>query len=417
MEPEEAPPATLAEVRREMSCRVCHGDWKACRLATCPYLADVREWFQRQEPLASTNLFGASPPSAFVGSWGYPKVLAGPLVPPIREDTSMMDAPEQWVDRDVWDILRFRLTLVRGKAPRRVIDARSPDPILRTVQEGAMSARPIDTELWLWKKPQLEAPFSARASPTGPSADIRKVTLAENPKVPRRMDYVVDDTDLRAVEGVADLYAHGIAQSHITRVFSVGLLGMGKRRTLVPTEWSITAVDDILGKRLMERVRAYPWINEFRVFSHTGVGNTVAVLLVPSAWMYEGLEAWFPETNPVPAHDHEFYGGRKDYPRQLEGAYHAVRLPILEYLEKERRQAGAVAFLEVYREWIPLGVWRFRELARAALAKPPERLATLAQALAAIGRRVRVPLRNWTRQSVVIPYLKDQRRIEQYATT
>jgi len=279
-----------------------------------------------------------------------------------------------------------------------------------------MSARPIDTELWLWKKPRLEAPFSARASPTGPSADIRKVSLAENPKVPQRMDYVVDDTDLRAVEGVADLYAHGVAQSHITRVFSVGLLGMGKRRTLVPTEWSITAVDDILGKRLLEKVRAYPWIGEFRVFSHTGVGNTVAILLAPSAWMYEGLEAWFPETNPVPAHDHEFYGGRKDYPRQLEGAYHAVRLPILEHLERERRQAGAVAFLEVYREWIPLGVWRFRELARAALAKRPEKFGTLPEALAAMGRRVRTPLRSWTQQSVVIPYLRNQRRIEQYAS-
>jgi hypothetical protein len=277
-----------------------------------------------------------------------------------------------------------------------------------------MSARPIDTELWLWKKPQLEAPFSTRASPTGPSADIRKVSLAENPKVPRRMDYVVDDTDLRAVEGVADLYAHGIAQSHITRVFSVGLLGMGERRTLVPTEWSITAVDDILGKRLAEKVRTYPWIGEFRVFAHTALANTVAILLAPSAWMYEGFEAWGIESNPLPAHDHEFYSGRKDYPRQLEGAYHAVKLPILEYLEKERRQAGAVAFLEVYRDWIPLGVWRYREIARAALAKPPEKFESLPEALAAMGKRVRLPMRNWRTQSVVLPYLAGQKRIVEY---
>lgn len=414
MEPEELPPS-LAEVRRELSCRVCHGDWKACRLAACPYLADVREWFQHQEPLASTNLFGASPPSAFVGSWGYPRVLAGPLVPPIVDDTSMMDAPEQWIDKDVWDILRFRLTLVRGKAPRRVIDARSPDPILRTVQEGAMAARPVDTELWLTRKPALEAPFSARAAPTGPSADIKKLELAENPSVPRRVDYVVGDTDLRAVEGVADLYTHGVAQSHITRVFSVGLLGMGKRRTLVPTEWSITAVDDILAKGLMEKVRTYPWIGEYRVFGHAGLGNATAVLLAPSAWMFEGLEAWYPESNPLPAHDHEFFHGRRDYPRQLEGGYHAARLPVLEYLERERRQAGAIVFLEVSRDWIPLGVWRFRELARAALAKPPETYETLSEALAAMGRRVTLRLGNWMRQSVLIPYLQKQRRIEQYA--
>lgn len=411
----DGPPATISEVRREMDCRVCSGDWKACRLATCPYLADVRGWFRNQEPLASTNLFGASPPSAFVGSYGYPKVLAGPLVPPLREDTSIMDAPEQWVDKDLWDILRFRLTLVRGKAARRVIDARSPDPILRNVQEEAMSQRPVDMEMWLTKKPQLEGPFSPRAAPTGPSADIRKLVLAENPKVPRRVDYVVDDTDLRAVEGVADLYGHGIQQSHITRIFSVGLLGMGPNRRLVPTEWSITAVDDILGKRLMTKVRGYPWIDEFHVFGHEGLGNTVAVLLAPSAWMYEGLEAWHPESNPLPAHDHEFFHGRKDYPRQLEGAYHAVRLPILEYLERERRQAGAGAFLEVSKDWIPLGVWRFRELARAALAKPPEKFATMPEALAAMGRKVRLRIQNWMRQSVILPYLMKQKRIEEFA--
>ncbi len=415
MEPEALTPSP-AEVRRELSCRVCHGDWKACRLAVCPYLADVRGMFREASPLASTDLFGASPPSAFVGSYGYPRVLAGPLVPPVREDTSLMDAPEQWVGRDLWDILRFRLTLVRGKAARRVIDARAPDPILRTVQEGAMSALPVDTELWLTKKPVLEAPFSARASPTGPSAEIRKLALAENPKVPRRVDYVVDDTDLLAVEGVADLYAHGVAQSHITRVFSVGLLGMGKNRRLVPTEWSITAVDDILGKRLLEKVKTYPWIGEFRVFAHTALANTVAILLAPSAWMFEGLEAWGIEADPLPAHDHEFFGGRKDYPRQLEGAYHAAKLPVLEYLERERRQAGAVAFLEVYRGWIPLGVWRYREIARVALAKPPETYATLPEAMAAMGRKVKLRLANWRQQSVVLPYLARQRRIEQFAT-
>src|SRR2546426_2336645 len=415
MEAEGALAPSVGEVRRELGCRVCRGDWKVCRLATCPYLKDVRDLFRDPSPLASANLFGASPPSAFVGSYGYPKVLAGPLVPPVLEDTSLMDASEQWVDQDLWDILRFRLTLVRGKAARRVVDARNPDPILRTTQEGAMSAVPIDTEMWLTKKPVIEGPFSARAPPSGPSADIRKVALAENPKVPRRVDYIVDDTDLRAVEGVADLFSHGVAQSHITRVFSVGLLGKGKNRRLVPTEWSITAVDDILGRRLLEKVRTYPWISEFRVFAHTALANTVAILLAPSAWMYEGLEAWGIESNPLPAHDHEFYAGRKDYPSQLEGAYHAVKLPILEYLERQRRQAGAIAFLEVYRDWIPLGVWRYREIARAALAKPPETFEGLPEALAAMGTAVRLPVRNWRAQSVVLPYLEGQRRIEDYA--
>lgn len=405
---------TFHEVQRELNCRVCLGDWKHCRLAICPYLTNVRDWFQGQGSLTSTNLYGASPPSAFVGSWGWPHVLAGPLVPPVVDDTSLMDAPEQWVDRTVGDILRFRLTLVRGKATRRVADAQEPDPILRTVQEGAMAAKPVDTELWLAKKPVLQGPFSARAPPSGPSADIRKISLAENPHVPRRVDAIVGDTDLRAVEGVTDLYAHDIAQSHITRIFSVGLLGVAKRRTLVPTEWSITAVDDILGKQLRDDVRQYPWINEYRVFGHRGLSNNVQILMSPTAWMYEGLEAWEFTPSRLPGADHEFFWGRSDYPRELEGAYHAARLPILEYLARERRQAGAVAFLEVYPDWIPLGVWRYRELARAALAKAPASFPTLEEALAALRPRLRLQLENYRAKSVVLKYLAEQRRITEY---
>jgi len=408
--------ASLAEVRREIACRVCQGDIKRCRLAICPYLGRVREWFEGRRDLRTTNLFGASPPSAFVGSWGYPKVLVGPLVPPVRdEDTSILDASESWLGYDLAEILRFRLSLVRGKAPRRVAEARLPDSILSTVQEAAMAAKPIDTEMWFTKRPSLVSPFSARAPPSGPSADLTKVDLASNPSVPRRVDDLVSDTDIRAGEAVSDLYEHGITQSHITRIFSVGLLGMKDRRKLVPTEWSITAVDDILAKGLVQEVRTFPWISEFEVTSASGLANNVATLLFPQAFMFEGLEAWNLAASPTPAHDHEFAGGRTRYPDQIAGAYHATRLPVLEHLAARRRQAGAIVFMEVYEDWVPLGVWRYRELARAALKKKPLRFASLNQAEAELGRRLQLPLENWWRASVLRAYLRGQRRITAYA--
>jgi len=409
-------PEGMPEVRRQVHCDVCRGDWKRCRLMVCPYLTEVRTWFDGQEPLRSRQLFGASPPSAFVGSWNYPKVLAGPLVPPIREGTAIMDASETWMGLDVWDILRFRLSLVRGKAARRVDVARDPDPLLRTVQEEAMADKPVDTELWLAKRPTLEGPFSGRASPTGPSAEIERLELAENPSVPRRVDYIASDTDLGAGDGVADLYRHGITQSHITRVFSVGLLGSRDRRRLVPTEWSITAVDDILGKRLAAAVKRNPWINEFQVFSATAFHNTVAVLLMPTAWMFEALEAWDIDRNPTPISDHEFHRGRTTYPDKIAGAYHATRLPVLEYLEREGRQAGAIVFMEVYSGWIPLGVWRYREIARSALGARPAKFDRMAEAEAALRRRLRLPLERWWRTSTLRTYLRRQRRITEYGS-
>src|SRR2546427_9757116 len=74
--------ASLAEVRREIACRVCRGDIKRCRLAICPYLGAVRGWFEERRDLQAANLFGAAPPSAVVGPWGNPEGLVGPLVPP-----------------------------------------------------------------------------------------------------------------------------------------------------------------------------------------------------------------------------------------------------------------------------------------------------------------------------------------------
>lgn len=414
--PEDGIRATLSEVKREIGCRVCGGDIKRCRLAICPYLGNVRKWFTERKDLRSTDLFGASPPSAFVGSWGYPRVLVGPLVPPLRDqDTSILDASETWLRYDLAEILRFRLSLVRGKAPRRVIQARDPDHILSVVQEGAMASKPVDTEMWLEKTPALVSPFSGRAPPSGPSADIRKVELASNPSVPRRVDDLVSDTDVRAGEAVADLYAHGVSQSHITRIFSVGLLGGPERRRLVPTEWSITAVDDILGRRLIDQVRDCPWIGEFEVYSATGLANTVAILLFPQAFMFEGLEAWNLSSGPTPIHDHEFAKGRKTYPDAIGGAYHATKNPVLEHLAGRRRQAGAIVFMEVYDDWIPLGVFRYRELARAALAKPPVACATLADAEEELGRRLKLPLANWWRGSVLRAYLHGQRKITDYS--
>src|SRR5256712_2907451 len=228
--------------------------------------------------------------------------------------------------------------------------------------------------MWFTKKPTLVSPFSVRAPPSGPSADIAKVDLTANPSAPRRVDDLVSDTDLRAGEAVTDLYDHGISQSHITRVFSVGLLGTKDRRRLVPTEWSITAVDDILAKSLVREVRSSPWISEFEVASASGLANHVAVLMFPQAFMFEGLEAWNLEANPTPAHHHDLAGGRTTYPDQIAGAYHATRLPVLDHLASRRRPAGAVVLMEGYEDWVPPGGWRYREVARGALPKKPPRV-------------------------------------------
>jgi hypothetical protein len=198
-------------------------------------------------------------------------------------------------------------------------------------------------------------------------------------------------------------------------MFSIGLLGASRTRRLVPTEWSITAIDDILAKGIRRKVLDHPRLDEFRLFSAHAVGNNVHVLLLPTSWMFEALEGWLTGPSPEVFGDYELNKGRKDYPTNIAGAYHASRLPVLEYLNKIRRQAGAIVFLEVTKEWVPLGVWRFRELARRALTGDPSRFTTLENALSEAQKRLLIPYRNWAEASRLLSYYKTQKQLSHWA--
>ncbi len=396
-------------------CFICRGYKKLCRKAICPILLKAKALANLEGSFSKEKIFGSSPPAVFVGSWNYPKILAGPLVPPISvDDASILDLPERWVDKSFSDILQYRFSLVRGKRVTDVKAARNPNRILSTFQEIVMASKPTDTEMWFNKKPKLSIVFSSREPPSGPSASIKRVFLAENPKVSKPVDYVVSDTDLKAGEATVRLYNSKINQRQITRMFSIGLLGVKKQRKLVPTEWSITAIDDILGKAIHNEILNYPWINEFMIFGYKALANNVQVLLLPSSWMFEAQEAWLMSPNAVPDMNYEFIQGRKSYASDLAGAYYATRLPVLEFLQQRRRQAAALVFMEVYPEWIPLGVWRFREICREALRRKPIIFNTLGESLNEMTNRLRLPLKKWVEKSKILHIFKKQTRLTQF---
>jgi len=126
------------------------------------------------------------------------------------------------------------------------------------------------------------------------------------------------------------------------------------------------------------------------------------------------LEGWLTAPKPEVFGDYELNKGRKDYPTNIAGAYHASRLPVLEYLNKIRRQAGAIVFLEVTREWVPLGVWRFRELARRALTSDPYSFTSLEDALSEARKRLLIPYRNWAEASRLLSYYKAQKQLSHW---
>ncbi|NMC58855.1 MAG: hypothetical protein GYA51_05645 [Candidatus Methanofastidiosa archaeon] len=398
-------------------CTICRGYKKLCGRGLCPIL-EKKRIRDNIVPLINKDIFGASPSAFFVGDWNYPKVLVGPLVPPIHEDTEIFDLPEEWHGKNLDEIIRFRSLLVRSKEFVKVTDANNPSSYLEKSQEIVMSKKPVDVELILKKKPHFSLEFSQFSPPTGPSGFVESFKITENPKVPRVVDKITSD-DVKASKGISILYDKDIAVSHISKLLSAGLLGEQKNRKLVPTRWSITATDDSLSKFHLKKIKSSPEINKFEVYHDEDVGNRFVVLLFPSSWCYEFLECWLPGSlflesslSPSVISDYELFNGRKEYASLTAGAYYAARFSVTEHLFDKGRQAGVLVFMEVHPTYhTPVGVWRVREITRTALEKKPELFDTEIDAQKRIGDILALQFERYKEKSVLLNFKSKQKTL------
>ncbi len=369
---------------------------------------------------ASKDFTGTSPPSVFVGSYGYPKVYMGVLSPPVQQGTdqaSMLDSPEKWFDikASIDDILNFRGQMIYSRFTSQV--KRPSGKFVETAQEVAMSKKPADVEIELKKQPNFNINVTHWTKPISSPAPVKRLRLTENPKIERKVDYIVTDTDMKAYDAVVRLYNYGIPVSRIQKIFSSGLLGVRFQRKLVPTRWGITSVDDILGKSIIDRVRHNPYIDEIRLFHSEYIGNHYEILLIPGAYEYELVECWNLDS-PWPKFGSDYEGNRlrKTYAKSTAGAFYSGRLAVGEYLDKIKRQAIVLIVREVKPEYYaPLGIWQLRETVRNAFNTPFERFDTMSNAINSICSRLSIG-RKWMDKSVLLKNLKEQTRLKQFFT-
>jgi DNA repair protein NreA len=413
----------LLSVPKEEStslCGLCRGTKLLCGRSRCPVLVKFHSRDKVMPLIDKLSLGGSSPPSVFIGRFGYPKVSIGPMIPPVMGDTSLIDTPELWLDKSIDDIVDFRSMLIRGKYNVDVFDVENPNKIVNFTRELALSKNSVFTEAVFEKKPRGRIAFYDSAQPHGPSAPLKKFDIT-NPKYEQHIEKAFYDTDLKARFAVLDLYRDGVKISKIQRAFSVGAFGVNKYRRFVPTRWSITAVDSMLGKELMKKTKTRPYINEFRIYYLNQFDNRWIVLMMPSEWQYELIEAWYPNTtwNPYGSsismfNSYEFYKGRTTY-AEIGGCYYAARLAVNELLNKERRQAGAIIMRESHPGYImPIGVWNVRESVRRALKEPYRKFDTLHEAIVHVSEKMDIPLQRWIKNSAIIKNQLYQRRLEDF---
>ena len=351
---------------------------------------------------SSDYVSGSSPPSVFVGSYSYPQVFVGPIVPPIHGDTELLDLPEKWSGKTLEEIVNFRLNLVRGI--QKVSVDKPQGRYIENLQELAMSAKPSDSDLE-FNKFSSNISLDGENAPFGPIGEIKKAKFS-NATADKSIEKTYYDNDLKAQDAILSLYNSGIEISKIQKCFSIGMFG--QKRKLVPTKWSITATDDIISSSLIRDVLDYSLIDSCRVFHYEHLGNLFSVILFPHRWIYEMIEAWY--SSGILGFGSDFEDARGiDHPPKIAGAYFAAKLAVGEYLQKHKLQAGVLILREIRPEYaIPVGVWQIREGIRSAMKQNYVVADNFENALDIAVKKLSISKNEWLSQGNTIKQMKQK---------
>ncbi len=359
-------------------CAVCKGKG-LCGLPSCPI---TRRFHALKDTRPVSEYMGASP-SVFVGSYGYPRVVGGPLM---INDT---DNPLAWVRQgfSIDDIVSVRSRTIRGGSD---LDVNIPD--IGKVQEIALSAKPLDVEVAFEKPVSFDINFDGTVTPVGMSGAMKKLDVIDNASVSRIVDRCTSDTDLKATEAARIMFENGTDVYKITNLLTAGLLGV--KRRVVPTRWAITATDDMISTSIKREVIKMPALPEYQVFCGTLYGNTICFILIPSNdWRFEMLERW--QKHSLWSGDEEtiVIDGEKGLTKSkyspIAGAYYSARLAVLEYLKSIGRCARVLCIRDISGEyWAPLGTWVIREAAHESLSHHPDQVGTLGEAVTSASQKL-----------------------------
>lgn len=180
-----------------------------------------------KEVKIDSRILDPTPPSIFVGRIGYPKVCVGPLVS-LNVDPVYADSP--WLWKRTEDVIRLRTSLLRVSRRFRVEDVREKKRELLELQEMTAAIKPMEVEAEI-EKVNRKAEFDDVMQPMGYSAIAESIRLAENPKIPDKVEKVYYD-DMKAFEGLKYLYDRGFSTYYLQKIFSAGILGERKRESL-----------------------------------------------------------------------------------------------------------------------------------------------------------------------------------------
>ena len=409
----------------KIPCIKCKGatPLQSCGRAFCPILAKAEAMYKLENKFEKENFEGSSP-APFVGRFNYPDINVGILsLPEMQEEAWLYDAPNYWAQKnfEIPEIIEMRSSLINSRFRTNI---RQTNKFLEISREIGMASKPVDLEISLDKKPAFRITQEPYLAPMGPNAKLKKADIISNPKIDYKVDKVVSDTDLKAGSAIAYLYRHNFDENFLSRLLSVGTIGIKTNRKLVPTRWSITAVDDTIAKHIISNIKQHDSTNYLSFFGGY-LGNYFLVLLFPEVWQYELFETYMPKASWNPSDsidyttDYEPYEGRKSYAENCGGGSYAIRLPILEKLAELKKQATVLVLRFITCEYAThLGVWVPREAARKALSSKPIEFSSkelmLSYTKSLVRKKFGYDMEILLNKSIIIKNLKNQKKLSAF---
>lgn len=353
----------------------------------------TRKWFAEiPARKASEHVFGPTPPNVFIGEYGYPNIFAGPM---ISTEEKTIDDPTELFGLNYEALVQNKVSLIRGMKQQHV---KKP---LENAWEVAAAINQVDVEATFKKPLEFSLTFSSFNTLAGPSGEVKKLVVADNPVIPAKVDELSEE-GVKVRDALPELM-NDFSYHYVQKILSAGLLGKDKR--LVPTKWSITATDRMIADEHIKKVKENSLVIQPTIYSNSYLYNHFEVLLLPGSWEFEQFESWASDTGFAENIEHEYepFWGRSDYAESEGGGYYAGRFAVSEGLSLLKRQARAIVFREVDERYaIPTGVWVVRETLRDCFKHQPTKCTDLKEAFEVLKTRLKQPMKKYFSKSRVL---------------
>jgi hypothetical protein len=401
-------------------CARCKGYKLLCGLPRCPILERFRVQVSAVQRINGKDVVGSTPPSVLVGEYGYPKVSFYYMVPPGKssDEAAYYDAPKLWAERreTLGSIVKLRGEMVSAYVR---LDVHEPWRLYETeLGLASLSERPVESDVLLKSLPLPQLRFDGLTKPMGPRAPAERVVVSGAPKLQRKAEEAIWD-DAKAEDIIWELYQAGVDVYKIQDMLSLGFLGRLRARKLVPTRWAITAVDDIISRRLRREVRDFRSVDSVEVREAEYLGNRFLVILMSGEGTFEWIEVWHPRglwtqqaERPIVERVEEDPLGRAS---TMDGGFSAARLAVLEGLRSSAKKADVVILREILPTYYaPVGNWHIRESIRRAMLSEPKVFDSVQAAAEYAASWLRASPQDVLAQSSLLGFRARQRRLTDF---